>query len=77
MTNMWNNPELPYMIDNHISYNQKMASDFSLYSTLQITMSIPRPTLIEANFIPALFTPEMAREFSSSVAMTNNHVEYS
>lgn len=32
MTDMWDNPELPYMIDNHISYNQKMVSDFNLYS---------------------------------------------
>lgn len=32
MTDMWDILELPYMIDNHIAYNQKMVSDFSSWT---------------------------------------------
>lgn len=33
-------------------------------------MKHPQPTLVQANFIPELFSPEMIREFHSSVAVT-------
>lgn len=32
MTNMWNDPNLAYMIENHIAYNQNMESDFSSWT---------------------------------------------
>lgn len=35
-----------------------------------------QPALVQANFIPELFTSEM-REFHSSVAVINKHMEYS